>query len=180
MENKICIVYFKRKGHDSSASERIASQIADALNGKSPVAEEYAVTPVEEYPVDNKAEFEGIVELEKKNRIRPELTDKLGKFRDYKTFVLVGPNWFGDYPMAMYSFLDEYDFGHKRIVPVVCHAGDGGEEIRKSIRNYMPMCDVYNGVDIANADSDADAIAEVVKEALDTPEHTPGRTMPTP
>lgn len=165
MDNKILIAYFMQKGKETSTSKRVADDIASALKEKGVESTEFAITPVEIYPAD-KQEFEGVVKLEKEIRKRPGITSKVGHFDTYKTFVVVAPNWFNDVPMAVYRFFDEYDFGNKTIIPVVCHAGDGGAEVRESIRRYMPMADVYDGADVDDSQDDTNAVAEVVAEIV--------------
>ncbi len=164
MDKKVLISYFIQKGKDSSTSKRVAEDIAAALKAKGVESTEFAITPVESYP-ENSAEFEGIVKLEQKDRLRPAITSKVGKFDDYKTIVVVAPNWYGDAPMAVYTFFNEHDFGGKRIVPVICHAGDGGKEIRESFRKFM-QCDVLDGVDVKDSEEDTAAVTEAVSEIL--------------
>ena len=164
MDKKVLISYFIQKGKETSTSKKVAEDIAAALKTKNVEYNEFAITPVESYPED-KVEFEGVVKLELKDRIRPAITSKVGKFDDYQTIVVVAPNWYGDAPMGVYTFFDEHDFGGKRIVPVICHAGDGGKEIRESFRRFM-KCDVLDGVDIAENSDDTAAVTEVVEEIL--------------
>ena len=164
MDKKVLISYFIQKGKETSTSKRVADNIAAALKAQDVETTEFAITPVETYPED-KTEFEGIVKLEQKDRIRPAITSKVGKFDEYKTIVVVAPNWYGDAPMAVYTFFDEHDFGGKRIVPVICHAGDGGKEIRESFRKFM-KCDVLDGVDGADSADDKAAVAEAVAEVV--------------
>lgn len=35
------------------------------------------------------------------------------------------PNWNADLPMPLYTFLEEYDFSGKTIIPFVTHGGSG-------------------------------------------------------
>lgn len=161
MNNKILVAYFMHKGHSTSNSKRIAEDLAAGLSKNNFDCVEYAITPVEEFPKDNTL-FEGVVKLEQKNHYRPTLTGKAGKFHDYDTIVVVAPNWFGDVPMGVYSFFDEYDFGNKTVYPVICHGGDGGKEIREYIRRYLPMADVLDGIDIPDSSDDATLIKEAV------------------
>lgn len=166
MDN-ILIAYFVRKSHASSFSKRVADDIAAALLEKGRASVEYAMTPVESYPVDNPAEFDQIVRLEKTNHLRPALTHRVGRWNDYKTIIIVAPNWDGDYPMGVYSFLDDYDFSGRRIIPVVVHNGDEGKTIRQEVREYMSEADVFDGVDIPQGSAvDPQAVAKVVATAI--------------
>ncbi len=163
----ILIAYFMRKGHRHSASQRVADDIATALLEKEYSSVEYAITPIEDYPVENPSEFDAVVRMEKARHLRPALTHRVGLWKNYKTVIIVAPNWDGDMPMGVYSFLDDYDFNGKRIIPVIVHSGDGGVAIRKALRDYMPMCDVLDGVDIAHDEANDDReVARVVAATL--------------
>lgn len=166
MNDNILIAYYMHKGHSTSTSRRIADDIATGLLEKEYSSVEFAITPVEEFPTHNRL-FEEQVKMEKKNHFRPTLTGRVGKFDTYDTIILVAPNWYGDVPMGVYSFLDEYDFAGKRVFPVICHGGDGGAEIREAIRKYLPKADVADGVDIPDSVEDDKEVKEAVKLILD-------------
>ena len=48
---------------------------------------------------------------------RPELTNYLDSIDEYDTVILAYPNYWGTMPMAVYTFLDRYDFTGKTILP---------------------------------------------------------------
>lgn len=50
--------------------------------------------------------------------------DILGNMDDYDTVFLGFPNWYGDMPMAVYSFLEEYDMSGKKVY--LFHSSGGG------------------------------------------------------
>lgn len=165
MKDKILIAYFKQKGVDNSTCQKIANDISTGLLEKEYSSVEYAITPVEIYPTD-KTMFENVVKMEKDRRYRPTLTGKVGKFHEYATIVLVAPNWYNDLPMAVYSFFDEHDFAGTRVVPVICHGGDGSKEIVNTLRHYLHKCDVLDGIEVADSAFDAKPVAQAVKEIL--------------
>ena len=43
----------------------------------------------------------------------------------YDTILLGYPNWWGDMPMPLYTFLEENDFAGKTIIPFTVHGGSG-------------------------------------------------------
>lgn len=167
MKDKILIAYFQQKNHNNSRCKQIAGDISTALLEKEYSSVEFAIRPVEEYPAD-KAEFEAIVKQEKESHYRPALVGKAGRFDDYKVIILVAPNWYDDVPMAVYSFLDEYDFGGTTIIPVICHGGGGGKQVAEEIRKYMPMVFVRPGVEIDDVAEDGKEVAEIVKQTIET------------
>ncbi len=161
--DKILVAYFIQKGKETSGSKKIAEQVVAALKEKGKDATEFAITPTEIYPED-KATFEMVTKLEKDNRHRPEIVDKVGKMQDYKYIVVVAPNWYDDVPMAVYKFFDEYDFGGKRVVPVINHDGTGHDKVREAIRHFLPHTWVTEGVGISSASDDAAAVAEAIEQ----------------
>ena len=69
---------------------------------------------------------------EKAENARPELADHLDSIDDYDVIFLGFPNWWYTAPMAVFSFIEEYDLSGKTIVPFYAH-GTGG--IASSVRD---------------------------------------------
>lgn len=105
-----------------------------------------------------------MTKLEKENRTRPAIVDKVGKMQDYKYIVVVAPNWYDDVPMAVYSFFDGYDFGGKCIVPIINHAVIGHDKVRESIRHFLPHTWVTDGVGVAASTDDTAAVEEAIEQ----------------
>lgn len=59
------------------------------------------------------------------NDARPELVTHVENMDQYDIVFIGFPNWWYTIPMAVHTFLDEYDFSGKTIVPFVTH-GTGG------------------------------------------------------
>lgn len=62
---------------------------------------------------------------EKAENARPELVNHVDNMDDYDVIFLGFPNWWYTAPMAIFSFIEEYDFSGKTIVPFCTH-GTGG------------------------------------------------------
>lgn len=167
MKDKVLVAYFEQKNQKNSKCAVVAEDIFSALNEKQLAPEKFAITPVEMYPEDP-ANLELVVKTEKEQRHRPELVNHPGHFNDYKVFVVVMPNWYNDAPMAIYSFFDKHDYNDTTIVPVICHAGDGGEKIVESLRKFLPMADVMPGVEVESKEDDAQAVAKVADVVADS------------
>ena len=54
---------------------------------------------------------------------RPELKNHVENFEQYDTILLGYPNWWASIPMPIASFLEEYDFAGKTIIPFCSHGG---------------------------------------------------------
>lgn len=48
------------------------------------------------------------------------------------------PNWWADLPMPLYTFLEQYDFSGKTIIPFVTHGGSGFSNTRNTIAELQP------------------------------------------
>lgn len=54
---------------------------------------------------------------------RPEIKNKVENMEQYDTIILGYPNWWASIPMPIASFLEEYDFTGKTIIPFCSHGG---------------------------------------------------------
>ncbi len=54
---------------------------------------------------------------------RPEIKNKVENMEWYDTIILGYPNWWASIPMPIASFLEEYDFSGKTIIPFCSHGG---------------------------------------------------------
>lgn len=62
---------------------------------------------------------------EKAEDARPELKTHVENMNDYNIVFLGFPNWWYTIPMAIHSFVEEYNFSGKTVIPFVTH-GTGG------------------------------------------------------
>lgn len=83
---------------------------------------------------------------EKSQKSRPALKNRVENFSEYDTIFIGYPNWWYTAPMAVFSFLEEYDFSGKRVV-LFCSHGTGG--LASSVRDIsaaLPDSTVENNV----------------------------------
>lgn len=84
----------------------------------------FSIVAEELYPSD----YEGCLERvskEQAENIHPTLANHLNDIDDYDIIFWGYPNWGYHCPMAIFSFLEEYDFSGKTIIPFCTH-GTGG------------------------------------------------------
>lgn len=118
----------------------VADLIAEATGG-----ELFSILTAEQYP-DNYNDTIDVGQTEKSNNARPELTTHIDNLDSYDTVFLGFPNWWGDMPMAVYSFLDEYDLSGKTIVPFVTSGGSGFSSTIRAIESAEPDATVLEGL----------------------------------
>lgn len=67
--------------------------------------------------------------------------------------VFVGyPNWWGTMPMPLFTFLAEYQFPGKTIIPFCTHKGSRLGESVEDIRELCPQATVLEGLAVRGRD----------------------------
>lgn len=122
----------------------------------------FRIETVQQYPLDHDSLVDQAAE-EQDEDARPELATHIENPDQYDTIILGYPNWWGDIPQALYTFLEEYDFSGKTIIPFCPHGGSGFSRTERTIAELQPDAIVSeNGLTISRnvvADSEADIIA---------------------
>ena len=113
-------------------TQYIATLIQRATDG-----ELFLIETEDKYPADyDAADRQG--EKESKEKSRPKLASHVEKMDGYDIVYLGFPNWYYGMPMAVYSFLEEYDLSGKIIIPFVTSGGSGFSNAISEIQNIQP------------------------------------------
>ena len=98
--------------------------------------------------------------------VRPELLGLPKDLAGYDRIYLGYPNYCGTMPMAVYTFLEHYDFTGKLICPFCTHEGSGLSQTERDIRKAAPGATVTRGLAIhgSHVDEAAPALTRWVKE----------------
>ena len=125
---KNLIIYYSRRGQNyvngsiknlaKGNAELIAEYIKNAV-----AANVFEVDTVKPYSANYMTCTEEAKD-ELRAKARPELKKYLDSVADYDDIFVVGPNWWGIYPMAMYTQLEKLDFTGKTVHYVVTHEAD--------------------------------------------------------
>ncbi|WP_317854426.1 flavodoxin [Chakrabartyella piscis] len=83
----------------------------------------------------------------RKNK-RPALENQLSSIDGYDTIYLGYPNYWGTMPMAVFTFLEQFDFTGKTIRPFCTHEGSGFGNSLKDIKKLCPTAKVEKGIAI--------------------------------
>lgn len=144
------ILYFSMSGN----TETVANYIHEEIGG-----DIVKLETVQTYPED----YDELVDYareEQRDNARPELETTIENIEQYDTIFLGYPNWWGDMPMPIYSFLDQYDLSNKTIAPFITHGGSGLSGTPANIANEEPDAVVTEGLAI-NGDAVDDCQDEV-------------------
>ena len=158
-DSKTLIAYFSRVGNtdfpagaDVTASaslivkdgglygntQYIATMIQRATGG-----DLFLIETEEKYPADYDATGRQGAK-ESKEKSRPELASHIENINEYDTVYLGFPNWYYGMPMAVYSFLEEYNLSGKTIIPFVTSGGSGFSDTIPEIQSIQPDATVLS------------------------------------
>ena len=105
---------------------------------KNPYAKEY-MTCIEEAKKDLR------------ENARPELVSMLENIDSYDTIILAYPNYWGTIPMAVATFLENFDFSGKTILPLCTNEGSGMGSSENDIRKYAKGASLKKGLPISGS-----------------------------
>lgn len=121
------MAYFSREGKNIVGgaitdlpvgnTEVVARMIQKATGSDS-----FRIEAVNPYPKDYH-ETTDVAQKEQRTDARPELTAHVENMDAYDVTLLGYPTWWGTMPMPVFTFLEEYDFAGKTIVPFYTHEG---------------------------------------------------------
>ena len=96
---------------------------------------------------------------------RPEVRNLPDNLDTYDEIYLGYPNYWGTMPMAVYTFLERYDFTGKTIHPFCTHEGSGLSNTERDIQKAALGAVVTKGLAIhgSNVDGAKDALAQWVR-----------------
>jgi len=140
-------------------TEYVAKMIQQTIGG-----DLFRIETVEEYPLDHDPLVDQAAEEQDENK-RPELLNHVENFEQYETIILGYPNWWADLPMPVYTFLEEYDFGGKTIIPFVTHGGSGFSGTIRTISELHPDAHVSENTLSLSRNSVADSEEDVASWA---------------
>ena len=84
-------------------------------------------------------------------KARPELVSMPESIDEYDTVILAYPNYWGTMPMAVFTFLEKFDFSGKTILPLCTNEGSGMGGSERDIRKTCPGATVKKGLPITGS-----------------------------
>lgn len=145
------VVYFSWSGNTESVANEIQAQTG---------ADIFEIVPAEPYTDDYNTLLD-IAQQEQADDARPAIADTVD-VSGYETIFLGYPNWWGDMPMIVYTFLDDYDLSGKTIAPFVTSGGSGFSNTISAIEELEPDAEVADGLSLGSsqASNPGDAVSE--------------------
>lgn len=149
---KSLIVYYSWSGNTESVANEIASQTD---------ADVFEIVPAESY-TDDYDTLLNIAQEEQKNDARPTISGNIENLSQYDVVYVGFPNWWGDMPMILYTFFDEYDLSGKTIAPFVTSGGSGFSDSINTMKSLEPDATITDGLSLGSsqAATPGDAVTE--------------------
>ena len=129
-------------------TEFIATEIQKNLGG-----DLFAIETVQEYPGSHDPLLE-FAYNEKSDDVRPELSTHIEDLSSYNYIFIGFPNWWGTMPMAMFTFLESYDFAGKTVIPFCTHEGSALGRSESDIAALIPEAELQKGLAVRGSNVD--------------------------
>lgn len=123
-------------------TEKLAKMIAD-------------VTGADLFKIEQKvpyaADYNTCIEQAKKDlkeNSRPELLNDLESIDKYDEIYLGFPNYWGTMPMAVVTFLEQFEWTGKKIYPFVTHEGSGFGKSESDLKKICKGASIQKGLSV--------------------------------
>lgn len=113
--SSVLITYFSWSGNTEQVAQIIQQETGGDL---------FEIAPATPYTNDYN-ELLDIAQQEQSDNARPELAGQVENWEQYDTIFAGYPNWWSDAPMAVYTFVESYDWSGKTLVPFNTSASGG-------------------------------------------------------
>lgn len=148
---KILVAFFSHTGENYAVGEItkgnthiVAEMIAENTGGKL-----FEIVPVREYPKTYNACVD-VAKKEKEAGARPAVKYDTA-VEEYDVVFLGYPNWWGDMPMPVYTFIEKHKWQGKTVIPFCTHEGSGLSSTERYIAEACKGATVEKGLAVRGA-----------------------------
>ena len=150
-EKKILVAFFSRAGENYAVghiekgnTHIIAEMIAAETDG-----DLFHIEPVTPYP-DDYTECTEVAKQELNVKARPAIKGDI-KVEDYDIIFIGYPNWWGDMPMPVYTFIEKHSWQGKTVIPFCTHEGSGLSGTENKLKTACQGATVLKGLAVRGA-----------------------------
>ena len=136
--SSVLIAYFSWSGNTGQVAQIIQQETGGDL---------FEITPATPY-TDDYNELLDIAQQEQSDNARPELAGQVENWEQYDTIFVGYPNWWSDAPMAVYTFLESYDWSGKTLVPFNTSASGGFGRSPSGLEESAPGASILDGISL--------------------------------
>jgi flavodoxin len=138
---KIMVAYFSHTGNTAAMARHIQTLTGGEL---------FEIKTVNPYPADYNACLSQ-ARTELSANARPVLSTHISGMSAYDIVFIGYPIWHGDAPMAIRSFIEEYDFAGKTVIPFCTSGSSSGDTSFRSVERLCSEATVLEGLQIRGA-----------------------------
>lgn len=132
MSKRILVAFFSASG----TTEKVSRKLASVLN-----ADLHEITPEKPYSQEDldwtNENSRSTIEMKKDKSIRPAIANKVENMEQYDTIYIGFPIWWYIAPTIINTFLEQYDFKGKKIIPF---ATSGSSNMGNTNEELWPSC----------------------------------------
>jgi len=134
--SSVLIAYFSWSGNTEQVAQIIQQETGGDL---------FEIDPATPYTNDYN-ELLNIAQQEQSDNARPELAGQVENWEQYDTIFVGYPNWWSDAPMAVYTFLESYDWDGKTLIPFNTSASGGFGRSLPGLEESAPGAAILEGI----------------------------------
>ena len=134
--SSILIAYFSWSGNTEQMAQTIQAEIGGDL---------FKIEPATPYTEDYDTLLD-IAQQEQAEDARPELAAQVENWDSYDVVFVGYPKWWSDAPMAVYTFLETYDFDGKTLIPFNTSTSGGFGRSLSGIEESAAGANILDGL----------------------------------
>lgn len=152
---KILVAYFSHTGENYGVGNITEgnTHIIARMIGEQTGATLFEIVSQKNYPTSYNACVD-VAKKEKSAKARPAIKSDI-PLEDYDIIFLGYPNWWGDMPMPVYTFIEGHDWTGKTVIPFCTHEGSGLSATEKYIANACTGATVLKGLAVRGTTAQA-------------------------
>lgn len=136
--SKILIAYFSWSGNSKNAAQMIQEKTG---------ADIFELELVNPYSSNYNTVLDQ-AQRDLNSNARPKIRNKVENMEQYDVVMIGYPNWWATIPMPIATFLEEYDFSQKTILPFCSHGGGEFGQSITDIAKLAPKSKIGEGLSI--------------------------------
>ena len=136
--SSVLIAYFSWSGNTEQVAQIIQQETGGDL---------FEIAPATPYTNDYN-ELLDIAQQEQSGNARPELAGQVENWEQYDTIFVGYPNWWSDAPMAVYTFVESYDWDGKTLVPFNTSASGGFGRSLPGLEESAAGASILDGISL--------------------------------
>lgn len=156
---KKLVVYYSRAGENYFGGTHRYVKIGNTEKAANMIAE---ITGAELFKLEQKVPYAedyntciAQAQEDLRKKARPELVSTPENLDEYDEVYLGYPNYWGTMPMAVYTFLEQFDWTGKTIHPFCTHEGSGLSRTERDIAAAAKGATVAKGIAIHGSSVDS-------------------------